>query len=179
MHIRGDVKISLICTAYPKADLQVVFERCAWERRMGWAAVAAEGLGVRGCCSLPVASAKSSLGRPTIVASKTTRPRRKVNGSPPRKQQPSVAEVQKAIGVVDDAFRSPDGASSSSSSSSPFLGFLQDESPAERKLRKAAEWVVDSTEAQAQSGTPVTLPLVPSLAQVSSLLSIAAEENGL
>ncbi|CAD5168456.1 unnamed protein product [Musa acuminata subsp. malaccensis] len=131
---------------------------------MGWAAVAAEGLGVRGCCSLPVASAKSSLGRPTIVASKTTRPRRRVNGSPPRKQQPSVAEVQKAIGVVDDPFRSPDGASSSSSSSSPFLGFLQDESPAERKLRKAAEWVVDSTEAQAQSGTPVTLPLIPSLA---------------
>ncbi|RWV96796.1 hypothetical protein GW17_00040471 [Ensete ventricosum] len=125
---------------------------------MGWAAVAAEGLGVRGCCSLPIASAKSSLGRSTIVASKTTRPRRKVNGSPTRKQQPSVAEVQKAIGVVDGPFRSPDGASSSSSSSSPFLRFLQDESPGERKLREAAEWVVDRTEAQAQSGIPVNSP---------------------
>ncbi|CAL9167822.1 unnamed protein product [Musa hybrid cultivar] len=142
---------------------------------MGWAAVAAEGLGVRGCCSLPVASAKSSLGRPTIVvASKTTRPRRRVNGSPPRKQQPSVAEVQKAIGVVDDPFRSPDGASSSSSSSSPFLGFLQDESPAERKLRKAAEWVVDSTEAQAQSGQRILLLVCLNILPVWLLLLLVA-----
>ncbi|XP_009418386.2 probable NAD(P)H dehydrogenase subunit CRR3, chloroplastic [Musa acuminata AAA Group] len=141
---------------------------------MGWAAVAAEGLGVRGCCSLPVASAKSSLGRPTIVASKTTRPRRRVNGSPPRKLQPSVAEVQKAIGVVDDPFRSPDGASSSSSSSSPFLGFLQDESPAERKLRKAAEWVVDSTEAQAQSGQRILLLVCLNILPVWLLLLLVA-----
>ncbi|CAL9042430.1 unnamed protein product, partial [Musa banksii] len=148
--------------------------RGARERRMGWAAVAAEGLGVRGCCSLPVASAKSSLGRPTIVASKTTRPRRRVNGSPPRKQQPSVAEVQKAIGVVDDPFRSPDGASSSSSSSSPFLGFLQDESPAERKLRKAAEWVVDSTEAQAQSGQRILLLVCLNILPVWLLLLLVA-----
>ncbi|XP_064939770.1 probable NAD(P)H dehydrogenase subunit CRR3, chloroplastic [Musa acuminata AAA Group] len=141
---------------------------------MGWAAVAAEGLGVRGCCSLPVASAKSSLGRLTIVASKTTRPRRRVNGSPPRKQQPSIAEVQKAIGVVDDPFRSPDGASSSSSSSSPFLGFLQDESPAERKLRKAAEWVVDSTEAQAQSGQRILLLVCLNILPVWLLLLLVA-----
>ncbi|CAL9128910.1 hypothetical protein MUK42_26130 [Musa troglodytarum] len=141
---------------------------------MGWAAVAAEGLGVRGCRSLPVASAKSSPRRPTIVASKTTRPRRKVNGSPPRKQQPSVAEVQKAIGVVDDPYSSPDGASSSSSSSSPFLGFLQDESPAERKLREAAEWVVDRTEAQAQSGQRILLLVCLNILPVWLLLLLVA-----
>ncbi|URE25142.1 serine threonine-protein phosphatase, partial [Musa troglodytarum] len=43
------------------------------------------------------------------------------------------------------------------------------------KLHEAAESVVDCTEAQAQSGFPVTLRFIPSLVQVSSSLSIAAK----
>lgn len=102
-----------------------------------------------------VARSSSLSSLPVVVlAYKATRSPRKNNPSPPRKKKPpTIAEVQRAIGVADEPFlRSPGGSDSSSSSSPPFLGFFMQESAAERKLREAAEWMVERTEAQAQSG---------------------------
>lgn len=122
-----------------------------------------------------LAATRAPLVSPTFASHSSKRSRRRINDSPSpssssRRKQPSVAEVQRAIGLVDDddALRmmkaadpsSSSSSSSSGSSSSPssLLDLLsstpigQAEGPAERKLREVAEWVVDQTEANAKSG---------------------------
>ncbi|XP_074585175.1 putative NAD(P)H dehydrogenase subunit CRR3, chloroplastic [Curcuma longa] len=124
-----------------------------------------------------VARSPSLSSLPVVVlAYKTTRPPRKNNASPPRKQKPpTIAEVQRAIGVADEPLlRSPGGSDSSSSSSPPFLGFFMQESAAERKLREAAEWIVERTESQAQSGQKMLLLLCLNILPVWLLLLLVA-----
>ncbi|CAL5065033.1 unnamed protein product [Urochloa decumbens] len=72
-------------------------------------------------------------------------------GAPPAPpSQPSVAEVRRALGVDDDA-----AASSREAKNSAFMELIastpigQPESEPERRLREAAEWVVDTTETRA------------------------------
>ncbi|CAN6210367.1 unnamed protein product [Urochloa humidicola] len=74
--------------------------------------------------------------------------------APPSQRQPSVAEVRRALGVDDD-----DAASSSrEAKNSAFMDLIastpigQPESEPERRLREAAEWVVDTTETRACQG---------------------------
>ncbi|CAL5065032.1 unnamed protein product [Urochloa decumbens] len=75
-------------------------------------------------------------------------------GAPPAPpSQPSVAEVRRALGVDDDA-----AASSREAKNSAFMELIastpigQPESEPERRLREAAEWVVDTTETRACQG---------------------------
>ncbi|KAF8711989.1 hypothetical protein HU200_028965 [Digitaria exilis] len=69
--------------------------------------------------------------------------------------QPSVAEVRRAIGVADDA---ASAASSREAKNTAFMDLIantpigQPESGPERRLREAAEWVVDTTETRACEG---------------------------
>ncbi|PWZ36783.1 putative NAD(P)H dehydrogenase subunit CRR3, chloroplastic [Zea mays] len=69
--------------------------------------------------------------------------------------QPSVAEVCRAIGVSDDA---ASAAASMEAKNSAFMDLVastpigQPESEPERRLREAAEWVVDTTETRACEG---------------------------
>ncbi|KAF7065146.1 hypothetical protein CFC21_071299 [Triticum aestivum] len=73
--------------------------------------------------------------------------------------QPSVAEVRRAIGAADDP------SASGRDKQSGFMELLastpigQPESDAERRIREAAEWVVDNTEARAQEGQKSILVL--------------------
>ncbi|XP_047047921.1 probable NAD(P)H dehydrogenase subunit CRR3, chloroplastic [Lolium rigidum] len=108
--------------------------------------------------------------RLAVVASSASgdpvrRIRRRVRGSPPRKTptpaptQPSVAEVRRAIGADNDP------SASGKDKQSGFMKILastpigQPESDAERRIREAAEWVVDNTEARAQQGQKSVLVL--------------------
>ncbi|WVZ64350.1 hypothetical protein U9M48_013883 [Paspalum notatum var. saurae] len=74
-------------------------------------------------------------------------------GAPPA--QPSVAEVRRAIGVADDA---ASAATSREAKNSAFMDLVaatpigQPESGPERRLREAAEWVVEATETRACQG---------------------------
>ncbi|CAM0950929.1 unnamed protein product [Alopecurus aequalis] len=91
--------------------------------------------------------------------------RRRASGSPPRKTptaaptQPSVAEVRRAIGADNDP------SASGRDKQSGFMKILastpigQPESDAERRIREAAEWVVQNTEARAQQGQKSVLVL--------------------
>nr|ACG36409.1 hypothetical protein [Zea mays] len=69
--------------------------------------------------------------------------------------QPSVAEVRRAIGVSDDA---ASAAESMEKKNTAFMDLIsttpigQPESEPERRLREAAEWVVDTTETRACEG---------------------------
>ncbi|KAG1346996.1 putative NAD(P)H dehydrogenase subunit CRR3, chloroplastic [Cocos nucifera] len=125
--------------------------------------------------SPPATAAATTKARTrTTLASQTARPSRRTKGSPPRKQ-PSVAEVERAIGVASDPFQS-----SSSSSSSPFLDFVsstpigQAEGPTERKIRETAEWVVDHTEAHARSGQRILMMMSLKILPVWLLLLLFA-----
>ncbi|XP_008791237.2 probable NAD(P)H dehydrogenase subunit CRR3, chloroplastic [Phoenix dactylifera] len=123
--------------------------------------------------SSPPAAAARARTR-TTLASQTARPSRRRNGSPPRKQ-PSVAEVERAIGVASDPFQS-----SSSSSSSPFMDFLsstpigQAEGPTERKIRETAEWVADRTESHSRSGQRILMTVSLKILPVWLLLLLVA-----
>jgi hypothetical protein len=76
-----------------------------------------------------------------------------------RPSQPSVEEVRRAIGVADDA---PSATASLEAKNSAFMDLVastpigKPESEPERRLREAAEWVVDTTEARAREGDDVT-----------------------
>jgi hypothetical protein len=78
---------------------------------------------------------------------------------PQRPSQPSVEEVRRAIGVADDA---PSATASLEAKNSAFMDLVastpigKPESEPERRLREAAEWVVDTTEARAREGCDVT-----------------------
>uniref|UniRef100_A0A0E0LZK8 Uncharacterized protein n=1 Tax=Oryza punctata TaxID=4537 RepID=A0A0E0LZK8_ORYPU len=69
--------------------------------------------------------------------------------------QPSVAEVRRAIGLGDD---DPSASSRRGEGQSTFMELIastpigQPEGDAERRLREAAEWVVDTTEERACQG---------------------------
>ncbi|CAD6219790.1 unnamed protein product [Miscanthus lutarioriparius] len=69
--------------------------------------------------------------------------------------QPSVAEVRRAIGVSDD---DASAAASMEAKNSAFMDLIattpigKPESEPERRLREAAEWVVDNTETRACEG---------------------------
>uniref|UniRef100_M8BD71 Uncharacterized protein n=1 Tax=Aegilops tauschii TaxID=37682 RepID=M8BD71_AEGTA len=84
--------------------------------------------------------------RLAVVSSSASR------GSPPRRvaPRPSGGEVRRAIGAADDP------SASGRDKQSGFMELLastpigQPESDAERRIREAAEWVVDNTEARAQ-----------------------------
>ncbi|KAF0914303.1 hypothetical protein E2562_027858 [Oryza meyeriana var. granulata] len=114
------------------------------------------------CCHLAAAplaprlavvasSAASASGEPV------RRIRRRAPGPPtppltsaPAPAQPSVAEVRRAIGLGDD-----DPSASRGERQSAFMELIastpigQPEGDAERRLREAAEWVVDTTEERA------------------------------
>ncbi|GJN41076.1 hypothetical protein PR202_gn00401 [Eleusine coracana subsp. coracana] len=74
---------------------------------------------------------------------------------PPPPAQPSVAEVRRALGVSDDASAV---AASMEAKNSAFMDLVastpikKPESEAERRLREAAEWVIDTTEERAYEG---------------------------
>nr|CAD1823440.1 unnamed protein product [Ananas comosus var. bracteatus] len=97
-----------------------------------------------------------------------------------QKQKPSIAEIERAIGVGTDPTSSSSLSSSSSSPSSPFMEFLastpigQAESPAERKLREAAEWLVDRTEAHASNGQRILMMVCLKILPVWILLLLVA-----
>nr|CAD1823488.1 unnamed protein product [Ananas comosus var. bracteatus] len=97
-----------------------------------------------------------------------------------QKQKPSIAEIERAIGVGTDPASSSSLSSSSSSSSSSFMEFLastpigQAESPAERKLREAAEWLVDRTEAHASNGQRILMMVCLKILPVWILLLLVA-----
>ncbi|KAJ1289178.1 hypothetical protein BS78_02G144600 [Paspalum vaginatum] len=75
--------------------------------------------------------------------------------APATPAQPSVAEVRRAIGVADDA---ASAATSREAKNSAFMELVaatpigQPESGPERRLREAAEWVVEATETRACEG---------------------------
>jgi hypothetical protein len=79
--------------------------------------------------------------------------------APQRPVQPSVEEVRRAIGGADDA---SSAAASLEAKNSAFMDLVastpigKPESEPERRLREAAEWVVDTTEARACEGDDVT-----------------------
>jgi hypothetical protein len=79
--------------------------------------------------------------------------------APQRPAQPSVEEVRRAIGVADDA---SSAAASLEAKNSAFMDLVastpigKPESEPERRLREAAEWVVDTTESRACEGDGVT-----------------------
>uniref|UniRef100_A0A0D9XCA0 Uncharacterized protein n=1 Tax=Leersia perrieri TaxID=77586 RepID=A0A0D9XCA0_9ORYZ len=104
------------------------------------------------CCRLAVV-ASAAAGEPV----RRIRRRRVAPGTPPTQQlksaaaqQPSVAEVRRAIGLGDDDPSAPRGERQSA-----FMDLIastpigQPEGDAERRLREAAEWVVDTTEDRA------------------------------
>ncbi|TVU09066.1 hypothetical protein EJB05_42525 [Eragrostis curvula] len=113
--------------------------------------------------SVLASASASSAGEPVRRIIRRRAPTGK-NGSaaPPAPSQPSVAEVRRAIGVVDDV---PSAAASREAKNSAFMDMVagtpigQPESEAERRLREAAEWVVDTTEKRACEGQKTILVL--------------------
>lgn len=81
-------------------------------------------------------------------------PTQPLKSAPPT--QPSVAEVRRAIGLGDD---DPSASSRRGERQSAFMELIastpigQPEGHAERRLREAAEWVVDTTEDRACQGS--------------------------
>ncbi|RLN34448.1 hypothetical protein C2845_PM03G31210 [Panicum miliaceum] len=121
-------------------------------------------------CHLGLAGATARAPRLAVItyasASAAGEPARRIirRRAPPGRQappapappaQPSVAEVRRAIGVADDA---ASAASSREAKNSAFMDLIastpigQPESEPERRLREAAEWVVDTTETRACEG---------------------------
>uniref|UniRef100_A0A1D1YBC2 Complement C2 n=1 Tax=Anthurium amnicola TaxID=1678845 RepID=A0A1D1YBC2_9ARAE len=111
-----------------------------------------------------------------------------INGYPPktewekektqkrqRRQQPSVMEVQRAVGVAGGDDRADGGnrpASVLDFFASTPIG--QAESPAEKKLREAAEWVVERTEARGLLGQRILMVVCLSVLPVWVFLLLVA-----
>lgn len=131
-------------------------------------------------CHLGLAGAAARAPRLAVLASASAagEPARRIirRRGPPGKQgsapsptpaQPSVAEVRRAIGVADDA---ASAASSREAKNNAFMDLIastpigQPESEPERRLREAAEWVVDTTETRACEGD-----YSPTIASVTKL----------
>ncbi|CAL5080766.1 unnamed protein product [Urochloa decumbens] len=103
---------------------------------------------------LAAASASASAaGEPARRIIRRRGPPGQQGAAPAPPAQPSVAEVRRALGVDDDA-----AASSREAKNSAFMDLIastpigQPESEPERRLREAAEWVVDTTETRACQG---------------------------
>ncbi|KAK2630795.1 hypothetical protein QOZ80_UnG0725500 [Eleusine coracana subsp. coracana] len=119
-------------------------------------------LGLAGAVRAPrlsvIASASaSSAGEPVRRIIRRRAPKGQPgSAAPPPPVQPSVAEVRRALGVADDA--SAAAAASMEAKNSAFMDLVastpigKPESEAERRLREAAEWVVDTTEERACEG---------------------------
>ncbi|XP_062194512.1 uncharacterized protein LOC133897716 isoform X2 [Phragmites australis] len=96
-----------------------------------------------------LASASAASGQPVRRIRRRAPPGQQGSAPPPAPTQPSVDEVRRAIGVADDAASS---AASGEAKNSAFMDLIastpigQPESEPERRLREAAEWVVDTTE---------------------------------
>ncbi|XP_039125710.1 probable NAD(P)H dehydrogenase subunit CRR3, chloroplastic isoform X1 [Dioscorea cayenensis subsp. rotundata] len=83
-------------------------------------------------------SMASSFNQKPINNQEMKRPRKKkINESP------TIAEIERVIGIKTDEH------SSSPSSTPSLLQMLATESPAEKKLRETAEWIVEKTEDRA------------------------------
>ncbi|XP_015696294.2 probable NAD(P)H dehydrogenase subunit CRR3, chloroplastic [Oryza brachyantha] len=107
------------------------------------------------CCRLAVVASAAAGGEPVRrIRRRAPGPARHPLNSAPAPAppaQPSVAEVRRAIGIGDD---DPSAAPSSRRAErhSAFMDLIastpigQPEGDAERRLREAAEWVVDTTE---------------------------------
>jgi hypothetical protein len=117
-------------------------------------------------CHLGLAGATARAPRLPVIASASTagEPARRIirRRGPPGQQgstpaQPSVAEVRRALGVEATA-----SAASRAEKNSAFMELIastpigQPEGEAERRLREAAEWVVDTTETRACEGEDVS-----------------------
>uniref|UniRef100_K3ZXP0 Uncharacterized protein n=1 Tax=Setaria italica TaxID=4555 RepID=K3ZXP0_SETIT len=94
----------------------------------------------------------SAAGEPARRIIRRRAPPGQQGSAPAPPAQPSVAEVRRAIGVEDAA---ASAASSREEKNSAFMELIastpigQPESEPERRLREAAEWVVDTTETRA------------------------------
>jgi hypothetical protein len=101
------------------------------------------------------AASASSAGEPArrIIRRRAPPGRQGSATAPPT--QPSVEEVRRALGVSDDA---ASAAASMEAKNSAFMDLIattpigKPESEPERRLREAAEWVVDNTETRACEG---------------------------
>ncbi|TKW32554.1 hypothetical protein SEVIR_2G174900v4 [Setaria viridis] len=97
----------------------------------------------------------SAAGEPARRIIRRRAPPGQQGSAPAPPAQPSVAEVRRAIGVEDAA---ASAASSREEKNSAFMELIastpigQPESEPERRLREAAEWVVDTTETRACQG---------------------------
>ncbi|KAG2634282.1 probable NAD(P)H dehydrogenase subunit CRR3, chloroplastic isoform X2 [Panicum virgatum] len=97
----------------------------------------------------------SAAGKPARRIIRRRAPPGQQASAPAPPAQPSVAEVRRAIGVADDA---ASAASSREAKNTAFMDLIastpigQPESEPERRLREAAEWVVDTTETRACQG---------------------------
>lgn len=139
-------------------------------------------LALAGATATATAAAARAPRRAVIAAASTSsagEPARRIirRRAPPGQQgsataapappaQPSVAEVRRAIGVSDD---DASAAASMEAKNSAFMDLIattpigKPESEPERRLREAAEWVVDNTETRACEGDDApTISSIPS-----------------
>ncbi|KAL6643311.1 hypothetical protein ACP70R_018976 [Stipagrostis hirtigluma subsp. patula] len=130
-------------------DDPTIFLRDAMACHLGLASAA-----VRAPRLAVLAAASSAAGGPVRRIRRRAPPGR--DGSAPAPPaQPSVEEVRRAIGVADDASSS---AASREAQNSAFMDLVaatpigQPESEPERRLREAAEWVVDTSEVRVCEG---------------------------
>ncbi|XP_066397241.1 probable NAD(P)H dehydrogenase subunit CRR3, chloroplastic isoform X2 [Miscanthus floridulus] len=101
------------------------------------------------------AASASSAGEPARRIIRRRAPPGQQGSATAPPAQPSVAEVRRAIGVSDD---DASAAASMEAKNSAFMDLIattpigKPESEPERRLREAAEWVVDNTETRACEG---------------------------
>ncbi|KAL6643372.1 hypothetical protein ACP70R_018929 [Stipagrostis hirtigluma subsp. patula] len=112
------------------------------------------GAAVRAPRLAVLAAASSAAGGPVRRIRRRAPPGRE-GSAPAPPAQPSVEEVRRAIGVADDASSS---AASREAQNSAFMDLVaatpigRPESEPERRLREAAEWVVDTSEVRVCEG---------------------------
>jgi len=112
------------------------------------------------------AASASSAGEPARRIIRRRAPPGQQGSATAPPAQPSVAEVRRAIGVSDD---DASAAASMEAKNSAFMDLIattpigKPESEPERRLREAAEWVVDNTETRACEGDDApTISSIPS-----------------
>ncbi|OEL27415.1 hypothetical protein BAE44_0011567 [Dichanthelium oligosanthes] len=115
---------------------------------------AGAGAAARPRLTVLASASASASGEPTRRIIRRRAPPGQQGSVPVPPAQPSVAEVRRAIGVDEAAST----ASSREAKNSAFMDLIastpigQPESEPERRLREAAEWVVDATETRACEG---------------------------
>ncbi|BAT07359.1 Os09g0306650 [Oryza sativa Japonica Group] len=126
---------------------------CCCRRHLAVAAPRAPRLAAAAAVVLASSASGAAAGEPVRRIRRRApgpQPTQPLKSAPPT--QPSVAEVRRAIGLGDD---DPSASSRRGERQSAFMELIastpigQPEGHAERRLREAAEWVVDTTEDRA------------------------------